>query len=434
MINFLCHQCKHPFELPDDMAGKQIQCPQCMRLVDVPTIDEIGQIAADGTIRMDAPPEGHSPEAFAKMRHAYGREKIDDDGTEKDLRQTAQELAAAGTDAAADELERQNAAPKYDPETGELIRAIGLRQDTRIKPPPLAVPFAHKALDYATPIPRGENNVFIPFIRLFSPVNLAAMFFVLMAHVFMVMMVFSIYVAITVSFIIITGVIAHYGVVIEEIGIEERDELPRFLRHLNITDDIWLPFARIFLAWMICFGLGWIEWIVRANLNHPSPVWILVRAATDLVGLIFFPAIVLTTTTSGSISNLRPDRVLGTVAAIGPRYAFFVILYAVAFFTYVFGIAYTPVSVFNFIFGGPAPWYFRGLASWSSLIVGIFLMHWFSWLLGVEYRTGHMSFPWAFQQMPRLIPGVNAPRHVSKPLVPGSPIHQVIHHTPKPLE
>jgi hypothetical protein len=61
-------------------------------------------------------------------------------------------------------------------------------------------------------------------------------------------------------------------------------------------------------------------------------------------------------------------------------------------------------------------------------------MHWFSWLLGVEYRTGHMSFPWAFQQMPRLIPGVNAPRHVSKPLVPGSPIHQVIHHTPKPLE
>lgn len=140
----------------------------------------------------------------------------------------------------------------------------------------------------------------------------------------------------------------------------------------------------------------------------------------------------LTTTTSGTISNLRPDRVLGTIGRIGPRYAFLVILYAVAFSLYFLGVVLTPLSVLSILY--PLPWYFHLPTAWGCLILGILLMHWFSWLLGVEYRTGHLNFPWVFQQMPRLIPGVNVPRHVSKPLVPGSSIHQVIHHTPKPLE
>ena len=42
MISFAC-RCKHRFSLPDDQAGGIIQCPDCGRLNDVPTLDDLDE-------------------------------------------------------------------------------------------------------------------------------------------------------------------------------------------------------------------------------------------------------------------------------------------------------------------------------------------------------------------------------------------------------
>ena len=47
MIAFACN-CKHRFELPDDKAGDVVQCPKCGRLNDIPTLDDLPHLDADG--------------------------------------------------------------------------------------------------------------------------------------------------------------------------------------------------------------------------------------------------------------------------------------------------------------------------------------------------------------------------------------------------
>jgi TctA family transporter len=37
-------------------------------------------------------------------------------------------------------------------------------------------------------------------------------------------------------------------------------------------------------------------------------------------------------------------------------------------------------------------------ASYGSLIMGIFLMHYFCWVLGLLYRQKHEQFPWVLQR------------------------------------
>ncbi len=144
------------------------------------------------------------------------------------------------------------------------------------------------------------------------------MLFVLLAHMFLIAASFSLILAVGAMVVVGFGLVAHYGNVVEEVGIEERDELPRFLRHFNLTDDVWLPFVRIFFAWIICFGMGQIIWIFGAAKNWPLPITFLSSLSFDCFGLIFFPAIVLITLTSGSLSNLHPMRILGTIGKIGP--------------------------------------------------------------------------------------------------------------------
>ena len=410
MIRFAC-RCKYVFEVPADAAGTQLQCPECHRLVDVPSMEELAGLGEDGSYRISTPEAKSDPHHFEDMRRVYSKEKVDEFGDEIDLRQTHEQFLAAGTEDHFDDFAAGGERPKYDPETGELVRPLEMREELKPLPPPMAVPMAQTTLNYATPGLQTRYSIWAPFVMLFSPINLAAMFFVLIGHLFMVMAMFSVFTAFFAIAIVGAGLVAHYGVVIEEIGIEEKDEVPRFLRHFNIADDIWLPFARVFLAWMICFGPGRIVWTVWMNMKGAHFELALAWMGLDLAGLIFLPGVVLITTTSGSISNLRPDRVLGTIGKIGARYAFFVLLYAVGFAIYVVGIVLTPSHFVSIIHAKSfSSWFDYGLISWGTLIVGIFLMHWFAWLIGMEYRTGHMGFPWVFQQFERYIPGVTGPR------------------------
>jgi hypothetical protein len=413
MIRFSC-RCKYVFEVPEDAAGSQIQCPNCHLLVDVPSIEELSGIGDDGSYRMSAPPQASNAETFEQMRRVYGKEKLDEDGDEIDLRQTHEQFLAAGTeDHYEDFTAGGKTAPKYDPETGELLRPHDIVELPRIEQatPPEDIPVATPTLNYASAGLQSRCSLFAPFVQLAMPINLAAMFFVMVAHLFIIMASFAVITSFLALIIVGTGIVAHYGAVIEEIGIEERDEIPRFMRHFNIADDIWLPFARVFLAWMICFGPGFMAFMIYLGRDTHAPWLLLAIPLLDLVGVIFFPAIVLITTTSGSLSNLHPVRVLGTIGKIGARYAFFVMLYMAAITVYFFGLLLTPdqlLSVFHVKSFGA--WFVTGLIAWGTLAAGIYLMHWFAWLLGMEYRTGHMGFPWVYQKFERYIPGVTGPR------------------------
>jgi hypothetical protein len=413
MIKFSCH-CNHILEVPEDMAGKSMQCPNCQRLVDVPTMNEQQELLEDGTFRLDEP-EPRDPGQFERMRYVYAKDKVDENGNEIDKRQTLEELAAAGTDPDIYEFEHRPTAPKYDPETGELIRPLDLAPNPSATPHPSQVPMATNALNYASPAHQVALE-YSPLARMFTPINLAAMFFVLFFQLFFYLAAFSLFLTVAAVFFIGPALIAHYGNVIEEIGIEERDELPRFLRHFNFIDDIWHPFAHVFLAWMVCFGPGFVLWCYWVAHGWPLKPAVMVVSALDVAGLIFFPAVMLTTTTSGSLLNLRPYRVMAVIAQIGPRYAWLVILYFVAITIYLLGMLTVPIQAMLFaamqrhstnIFSGPFPI--------ALLMTGIFLMHYFAWLLGLYYRKLHQKFPWVYHQWERTIPGVNAPRY-SKPV------------------
>jgi hypothetical protein len=401
------------------MAGLQIQCPGCLLLVDVPTHEELEQLSEDGTIRVEAPSHVVDPDRFEKLRRVYSRTHVDDQGVEIDLRNTPEQIAAAGTDDSALEYDVVPHAPKYDPETGELVRPIEVADNPELALHPAHIPFAKSAINYASPDLNQKPSIFSPFLRLLMPINLASMFFVVLAHAFLIMTMFSFVLAIFVIFIVGTGIVAHYANVIEEVAIEERDELPRFLRHFNITDDIWLPFCRMGVAAILCFWPGMVIRLAGAIKGWPLPEVTVIHSALDLVGIIFFPACLLIATTSGSLTNLRPDRVLGTIFRIGPRYGFFVILYIVALVPYLVGFI-AAVSQFGslFINGPSVKWLFAGLLDYAIMSVGIFLMHYFAWLLGLSYRSEHNSFPWVLQHYVRTIPGVTAPRY---PKTPSSP-------------
>ncbi len=247
------------------------------------------------------------------------------------------------------------------------------------------------------------------------PINLAAMFFVLVAHVFLAMAIIATlwsFVAILALFVVGVGLVAHYANVVEEIALEERDELPRFLRHFSFGEDIWFPFINVFLAWMICFGPGVIVWATGTLMHWRADRVMLIAVAWDVIGLMFFPAVVLTTITSGSLTNLRPDRLLGTIARIGPRYVLLAIVYTAAIMVYYEGVNGTIANFIKVFTGGVSfRWFIDGLIAYGSLILGIYLMHYFAWIMGLCYRAGHNEFPWVFQRRSRLIPGVNAPRH-----------------------
>ena len=164
------------------MAGRQVQCPDCQRLVDVPTTNELAELSEDGTFRMDAPVDRDSGH-FEKMRRVYGKDKVDENGAEIDLRQTRDELAAAGTEDDILAFEHQPTAPKYDPETGELIRPLDIVDDPTIAPHPSQLPMATNTLNYASPELQA-GLPYSPLARLLSPINLAAMFFVLFFQLF----------------------------------------------------------------------------------------------------------------------------------------------------------------------------------------------------------------------------------------------------------
>jgi len=413
MINFPCH-CGHRFLFEDDMAGRQVQCPDCGRLNDIPTLDDLRNISEDGTYKLDSPPALQEPGRFEKLHHVYARQKTDALGEEIDLRVTAQEVAAAGAPEipliAVGTAPPIPVAPRYDPETGELIRELAVLHD---HPPvnPADIPMAKTALHYATRDRARAVHFSQPLLELFMPVNLIVMLFVLIAQVIAgtiplavlfitltmgVTAVLLVFLVLPLLLVCGVGVVAHYANVIEEIGPDDRDELPRFLRNLSIREDIWRPLVNFMASCICCFWPVFVLWHF-----DPTSHWsgLILTLALILAGSIFFPAVLLTATTSGSLLNLRPDRVLGTIRIIGWTY---LILVATLLLAAIFNAAGVLTTSFN----GLAiiaqfhkrNWLTFGPLAYTILCTGIYLMHYFCWQLGLVYRRDHHRFPWVLQQ------------------------------------
>jgi hypothetical protein len=415
MIKFAC-RCSHTFVVEDDQAGSSLQCPACGLLVDVPTLSDLPNLASDGTYTLSDLDHRPEPNRLNRLYRSFTRDHVDPTtGEEIDLRISREEVRDART---ADPLhpkdEPRSVRPKYDPVTGELVRPLDVAGAAGDASPanPAAIPMARATVGYATAYTRTVPGFWTIAVELLMPVNVVVMFFVAMAYLvgqFALATVFLFFVDLPVAALLLS----HYGNVIEDTGPEARDEIPRPLRYLAVGEDLWWPFFRMFSAVAVCYAP------LVAVLVYRLPLPLAGMAA--LAGTIFLPAVMLTAATSGSILNLRPDRVVGVIGILGSRYAVAVLLWVVALtlhlWTWLGVVLIADAAKLNMI---DARW--SKLNHWAAvyplIAVAIYLMHFYCWWLGTLYRRHQHEFPWVLQ---RHVPDPNRQKAPTR-LTPYGPV------------
>jgi hypothetical protein len=396
MIQFPC-TCGYRIEVPEELAGTSLQCPECHRLNDVPLLSEIRELEDDGTIKL-APEEEPEVGRAKQQELAYNPLRQDDEGEDYDLRPTFEDVVHAGADEIPLELKDEvlPGAPKYDPETGELIRPLALKGDEykRVIPlPPVAT------LSYAQTPDEARIPMWKVPLAMFRPGNAVVILVIALAHLFNLGLWIPVggglFFAAFICLFIYMMVFANLAIIVEETGVYEKDEFPTPLRGLDWVDDIWKPFSHFFGAMMITYLPAW-----YASLRLGTAGQMTVAMPLLLGGSFFFPAVFLTLCTSGSLWNLRPDRVLSVIGLSGLRYLWLVGVWGVAAFCYFSGLLSTSRYVANLmLMGSPM----RGVAippeiSFPLLLAGIVLLHLFCWQLGLLYRLYQPKFPWVLQR------------------------------------
>lgn len=398
MITFPCH-CGKSLEVPEELAGGLIQCPDCGKLNDVPTLDDLSHLRDDGTLELvDEEPARPDPGQLARFVRYYGP-KHDERGEEIDLRPTPEEIARAGAETAQQAV---RVAPRYDPETGQLIRPLEVKQDPTQAAGP--IPVAKAALTYSTDRVMHRLSPGRILLELLMPVNALVMTFVYVAHV-MIQALASIAagVILPVAFLLmcaavplIVFILSHYGNVVEDIGPDGRDELPRPLRNVNLWEDLWAPFGRMVLGLGLAFGP-----VLAVYLGQWAPEGMRLPAMWTLgvAGIIVLPALLITTLTSGTILNLRPDRVLGVMRACRGGYIAAVIgsfLACPLYLWTLFGLFLVSDATYR-----ANPW-LRHLdhpaITYCGMLLAVYFGHWLCWQLGMLYRRHHEQFPWVLQR------------------------------------
>jgi hypothetical protein len=400
MIRFNCH-CTHEFLVPEDQAGGLVQCPKCSRLNDVPLLSDLDNLDQDGTFKMDEsgrpPPKNH----IADASRAFTREKHDDRGDDIDLRPSVDEFLNVGTTEIPLELADQElpGAPKYDPFTGELIETIDVKPTDKLTPVEAhKIPVAKRAVSYAAVDLHPRVTPATILLALCQPVNLFVMLFVAIAHVifqaFALLAQVGFFFMVPVAMLIAGLLVSHYGVVVEEIGVTDADELPRPLRDFNIFEDMWNPFIRFCFAILVCF---WPAGFYREMMEWgPAGTGFFITCL--LFGLYLLPAVLMSSLIAGTYLNLRPDRVIGVIRACGAKYWVSVIGFAIGGAVYL-----VAMRIVNFgTLGLFAPGLKVTLLGWGigspALLLGIYLMHFACWHLGLLYRANHERFPWILQR------------------------------------
>ena len=400
MIRVPCRACGGILEVPEELAGTEFQCPHCKLLSDIPTLHELKQLKEDGTYVLDDAKREEDPYRLAEMIHVWGKDKTDETGEDIDLRgPTAEEEKLYHV---ADEP-HVKPPPKYDPETGELIKPLDVKPDPGREPiDPRTIPMAQPALGYADQTTTQAISTRSAFMGLGRPINIVVICVVFLFHLSVALVLIACawlgyFIGIPFMFIVLLMLIAHWGNVVDDIGRQEKDEIPRPFRDMQWYEDLCQPLVAMALSMFICYGP---ELILRHYLHTPRMQLLLVPLW--LAQSFFFPAIFLITTTSGSIEHLRPDRIWGTISRSRGAYAMSVALWTIA------GLGYTACLVMMFFLMEWAAFKFPPLKSpwkyiirWEYLLpmlmVTVYLMHLFCWQLGLIYREHHAMFPWAYQ-------------------------------------
>jgi hypothetical protein len=403
MIEFRC-TCQHLFQVSDDESGLDIQCPKCGRLNSVPNTADLALLDNDGMYKVDGEiaPEQVNPAREEELKRIFVNSRVDEFGREIDLRShsTPLDYQRVGVDPLDIVPEgRGPAAPKYDPETGELIRPMEVRKEP-LKDVRAAIPLPRKpkrrvAFERLTHVSPMQL-----LLDLLKPTNLVVMLLIVVAHVFLLVtwfiVLFGFIFIFPVSILAGIIIIAHFGNVVDETGPSSQDELPRPLRNVSWHDDIWGPCWYLVTSLLICFGPAY--FISGSSISNDG-VRIGLSLACMVIGALLFPAVLLIRTTSGHFANLRPDRIIGTIRACAGTYPILVVLFIASFTAYTYGIfgvlgtIHQLFSKFNLQMPIWAKWY----GSIPLFFFGVYLMHHFAWTLGHVYRVYHGSFPWAYQ-------------------------------------
>lgn len=399
MIEFKCH-CSQPISVDDEQAGGLIQCPRCGRLNDVPTLSDLRNLDADGGFKISELEIVDEPERLHRVTEAFTRNRYDESGEEIDLRPSFEDVERAGVDEiplSTDEADLVGT-PKYDPVTGELVEPIKIKHEP--KDHVGEIPMATPVLGYAGRTKSGESVS--ASLALLMPVNLFAMMFVFFGYVVLGLSIilFSPFAAAMGIRSFWLGVItivpllaAHYVNVVSELALEDRDEIPRLLRNMSWGEDIWGPFVQIFISTAICFGplAVWTSQDFAPTVIQDGVAMLLI-----LGGSLFFPAILLTAATSGSVPNMRPDRVLSVIRAGGASYFIIVACTVFLVFATLIGIAGPSAIPISQIRDG----YRATGATWLAIplvFAHIYFAHYAAWKLGLLYRTRHHKFKWVMQ-------------------------------------
>jgi hypothetical protein len=188
------------------------------------------------------------------------------------------------------------------------------------------------------------------------------------------------------------AIFSHLASVPREMGYNERDDLPRPLGDLDWLEDLFIPLGNLLIAMLICYWPGVFVEHHRHQLPHPLLATFVVATA----GNFLFPAIFLTTTNSGSLLNLRPDRVLGVIRATGWFYFVLVAEWMLAPALYSASFGALLIAAFGTIYHHAPHWWLP--VAITALAVAIYIMYLFLWQLGLAYRKWGDQFPWVFQQ------------------------------------
>jgi len=395
MINFVC-RCGHRFTVTEDQIGGSEQCPECKLLVDVPHIDDLPNLAEDGTYKMDEAPKADDPRVIEEFKRTYLPGRMDEEGNEYDLRPTAREIMDSGVEEIPlkeEDADRPNV-PKYDPLTGELVRPMALKKEEG--PAPEAIPVAQTAIGYATGYTADGVRVWAVPVALLMPANIAVIAVIFVVHLFSQLFLIPLgggfFLLAPLPVLVFLMVVAHYGNVVDDVGRMERDELPGLLRGLSWSEDLWHPFVAGAQSLMICYGPAY---FVLSPGNAASYMLSVVLAGA---GTMLFPAVFLTASTSGTVFNMRPDRVLGVIRVCWAEYLPMVLLWGVAAGVYAVSLAAVTAHAMTIMRPrGPIALPIPLVFFYATLLVGVYLMHLFCWYLGLLYRKHQPEFPWVFQ-------------------------------------
>jgi hypothetical protein len=374
MIDFPC-LCGEKFSLPTDMAGESFQCPLCSRLVMVPTLDDLAHLKPDGTFEINLSDRPVNPVAM---------------------------------DAA--ETVSLPVRPRFDPETGELIRELEVEKQilsAEAKKPIRRQPLSKSHRRDTVPIPKATDL----FRLLLEARSLVVILMMWGLSLFWVILIVEMEMGLAVFYIASLGfmcvMIGHYTAIIQETGPAAKDDLPTPLRDFDFDDDVWDPFWRTLGSIMLCSAPAFV--IIQTS--DGSLANKILAALAGVAGVLFFPAILLTAATDGSVANFRPDRVWGMMNIARQYYLSATGMMTLGFACYIDGMI-SVVRHMILLFRDPKlgpppaePWFvLHPLIGLFLIMAGLYASYYACWLLGLIWRKHHAQFPWIGQVFERTLP------------------------------